>query len=92
MLFGVELICFLEKGVTMKRTLDLTIIMDRIKTATPDSPIAVFKSDKGLDCVFANTVITEERVDDEDCIGSYHGKMDMNYILDNLSKIKRCTI
>lgn len=69
------------------RELSLTVIMDRIKTATVDSPIAVFKAGKGLNAVFANTVISEERAESNDYVGKYHGKMDISWVSNHLWKV-----
>jgi hypothetical protein len=67
----------------------LTVIMGRIKTATEESPIAVFKStvegyreDGMLDAVFGDAVRTTARIksDDPDYIGSYHNDMDLKKV------------
>jgi hypothetical protein len=63
--------------------------MDRIKTATPSSPIAVFKcSAPGmLNAVFGATVISQSKIrTDRDLIGVYDGLMDRQVVLDHLRK------
>ena len=53
----------------------VSLIMDRISSATKRSPIAVFKTDDGkLSAVFAATVETQKLIDrgDSKLIGIYH--------------------
>ena len=54
-------------------------VMVRIKGATPDSQIAVFRCDEpeNLNAVFAATVITRRMIDEghRDLIGVYDGTM-----------------
>ncbi len=52
-------------------------ILTRIKVATPNSPIAVFKHIKGLDCYIMGTVVTLERVHCQDFVGEFHNEMDL---------------
>jgi hypothetical protein len=66
------------------RSVDL--IMNRILTATPESPIAVFRWDKEglLDAVFACTVATQQRISANDplLVGVYDKT-------DNVRTVKR---
>ena len=39
-------------------------IIDRISISSERSPIALFKTTKGIDCVFGHTVITHKQVKD----------------------------
>jgi hypothetical protein len=58
--------------------------MVRIKGATPDSQIAVFRCDEpeNLNAVFAATVITRRMIDEghRDLIGVYDGTMNLGDI------------
>jgi hypothetical protein len=50
------------------------VIINRIHTAKPSSPIAVFgpANDKGqLSCMFADTIATRRLIEDPDCIGVF---------------------
>lgn len=63
-------------------TVDL--IMERIKIATPDSPIAVFRSAiiGQLDAVFAETVETRRviRSAEKQLVGVYHRGMELSCV------------
>ena len=57
-----------------------TVIMGRIKVATPESAIAVFTGKNGrLNAVFANTLETISKINDgaPGLIGIFHKEMDM---------------
>lgn len=73
--------------------MNLTAVMDRIRTATPDSQIAVFRTgDRGyLDAMFCNTIVTLRRIANQDAafIGVYDGTMDCKSIHKNLSLCAR---
>ena len=62
----------------------ISVIMTRIKAATPESPIAVFKPvirDYGqLDAMFGSTVRTQERVESGDplFVGYFHSRNGMS--------------
>ena len=63
-------------------TVDL--IMEKIKIATPESPIAVFKCDiiGQLDAVFAETVETRRviRSAEKQLVGVYHKGMELSCV------------
>jgi len=67
-------------------TIDL--VMDRIKSATRYSPIAVFHSvgEGKLDALFASTVMTEIKIRKEGkfLVGVYHQYMDLRKIYKEL--------
>lgn len=51
------------------------LILERVKVAEKESPIAVFQDENGdLDAVFAATIGTQERIknDDPDLVGVFH--------------------
>ena len=64
----------------------VSVIMGRIRAATPKSPIAVFYSDRGennrLKAVFANTVLSEQEVHKQkhNLIGVYHQGMELSMV------------
>jgi len=64
--------------------------MDRIKSATPSSPIAVFRGKvRGeVNAVFAATVRTRQLIEagDPDLIGVYDGSMNMSEIAETLRR------
>ena len=71
-------------------------VMDRIKIATVEHPIAVFSIGSSIwfDAVFADTVDFEKRKNDPDLIGVYHRGMDGKEVyrrLANFNKTKEIT-
>ena len=57
---------------------DRKTILVRIEAATPESPIAVFRTKDGkLDAVFADTIVARRRVaQDPGFVGKYHKQDD----------------
>ena len=53
-------------------------LMERIRNTRRDSPVAIFLCDtpKKLDCAFANTITTQDRILHKDprYIGTFHGQ------------------
>jgi hypothetical protein len=41
---------------------NITVILDRVGGATPRSPLAVFSTLEGFDCVFASTIRAKKRI------------------------------
>ena len=65
----------------------IEIIIDRIRTAIPDSPIAVFlitneRNTKGLDAVFGATIETQKIITEnpDNLIGVFDQTMNLNKI------------
>lgn len=70
------------------------IILQRIEAATPESPIAVFLTPLGdLDAVFANTLLTQRRIQNRDLalIAVYDGDDDMRAVGRDLRDFKTFT-
>ena len=67
----------------------VSIIIGRMKKAEQASPIAVFKENKNLNAVFANTVSTLSRISSKDktLIGVFDKTMDINEIRGKLLNI-----
>ena len=70
-------------------TATIPAIMIRIRAATVDSPIAVFKSNKSrekLESLFAGTLKTEERIekDHKNLVGVFDSSMPPSQVLDTL--------
>jgi hypothetical protein len=63
-------------------------ILKRIDCATMKSPIAVFKTERGLDAVFAATIDTWTRIGagDPDLLGVFHGGMNMAKVQSKLEE------
>jgi hypothetical protein len=75
---------------------DLQQVMIRINGCAPESPIAVFKTNRPgmLDSVFASTIRTQEMMRDENSglIGVYDGSMNIDRVFSELSVKKNETI
>lgn len=59
------------------------VIMERVKTAYKDSPIAVFYADDGsLDAMFAATIETQKRIrtDEQNLVGVFHRYMNQGAV------------
>ena len=71
------------------------LILDRIRTATPYSPIAVFTSDDPvrLEAVFAACAETQRRIQSGDprYIGSFHCDQDRAWVKTTLSAFIKVT-
>jgi hypothetical protein len=65
-------------------------IMERIKIATKQSPIAVFTGSRGLNAVFGATIdtLTKINYEPENYVGMFYGEMDQAEVRDILEKIK----
>jgi len=65
-------------------------VIERIKTATPSSPIAVFRGGgkNQVNAVFADTVYTQQMIANHDptLIGVYDGSMNLGDIAQTLRK------
>jgi len=60
-------------------------IIERIKAATTESRIAVYKTRDGLEAVFADTVDGLSRIKaDRNFVGVYHNKFDLKKIREKL--------
>lgn len=73
--------------------MQLSAVMERIRDASPDSPIAVFRVAKRgyFETMFANTIITRQLIEsgNRKFIGAYHGAMDCAEIHKRLSLCAR---
>jgi hypothetical protein len=69
--------------MSIAETLELAKI--RIEAAIPASPVSLFKTRKGIDIVFANTIMTQAAIasGDKSYIGTYHA---YNYDINELRK------
>ena len=56
------------------------IIMGRIRSATRESPIAVFRVANGLNAVFANTVLCQQQLTSQNLIGVYDATLDLRKV------------
>ena len=74
-------IALIDKQKDVKMNISsTTVIMGRIRVATPESAIAVFKAKNGkLEAVFANTLETIAKINDGSAgfIGIFHKEMDL---------------
>lgn len=60
----------------------ISTIDDRLRAASPSSPLALFlpaDNPGRLECVFADTIITQERIarNESDYIGTFHTRDDL---------------
>jgi len=71
----------------------LDIVMERIEAAPASSPVAVFKSadPQYLNAVFASTYHTQKliREGDENYIGTFHRRMNMDAVRQELTRYLR---
>ena len=65
-----------------------TVVRERIKSATPESPLALFKKGHGFfDCVFASTVETRRRISAGDLffVGTLHCDTPAHVVRDTIA-------